>query len=562
MKYRIQLVALILIWQGAFAGNPTSVPLTDPVYAFLDRMETAGVIPNLVDGVKPLDRERISIYLQQIDQQRHLLTVIDRELLDNYLLDYRYEINRQIKYAPMNPARNWYTPLSSWQQFKQDFKRFLQRRQPEEQNHVVLWEDSTNSFSFDFVEEMTYETLLDSVSRSRQSETYRFRGTINENFGYQVNVFMARISGDHAYINDDPVLKNTWRTDRGKEVYFDRSSGEIAWRSAFIDLRIAHQPVRWGLGNSGTLILSDYPEQFAYVNLAKYWKWGGFTFMHGKLLAEDTLRTEQGQPIYPDKWITINRFEFSPLACMAIGLTDIIVYGKRSVEWAYMLPIHYFRAVEHNLRDRDNALLAIDAEVRIIKGMKLYGTWLIDEFREDKLFSNWYGNKHGFQFGMHLVDPFQLNNFEVRFEYVAIMPWVYTHIYNINRYSTDGRSLGYWTGPNSEVTYLNITKWWHRRLVTSLTGQRWRHGANYANKNIGGDIMLGHDTLLGSQTEPVLTRKFLEGILQVENRVQFQTQYEVFNDVYLQLAVNYTTYDNSKSTTRSTELHLGLKFDY
>ncbi len=80
----------------ALAGNPTSVPLTDPVYAFLDRMETAGVVGNLVDGVKPLNRERISKYLLQIDQHRDLLTGIDRNLLDNYLLDYRFEIDRAV----------------------------------------------------------------------------------------------------------------------------------------------------------------------------------------------------------------------------------------------------------------------------------------------------------------------------------------------------------------------------------------------------------------------------------------------------------------------------------
>ena len=430
MKYYIPIVSVMIVWHCAFAGNPTSVPLTDPVYSFLDRMETAGVIHNLVDGVKPLDRERISMYLQQINLQRNELTGIDRELLDNYLLDYRYEIDWHNKYAAMNPARNWYTPLSSWQQFKHDFSRFLQRQQPEEQNHALLWEDSTNSFSFDFREEMTYESILDSVSRSRQAETYQFRGTILENFGYYVDVFMARIDGDSAYNNRDPVLKNTYRTIRGNKIYFDRSTGEIAYRSPYVDFRFAQQPISWGLGSSGKLILSDYSEQYAYLGISKYWKWGGFVFMHGKLKSEDSLGTIEGETVYPDKWITINRFEFSPWSRMAIGLTDIVVYADRGMEWVYLLPIHYFRAVEHDLYDRDNALLAIDAEVRIIKGLKLYGTWLIDELRQDKLFSNWYGNKHGFQFGLHLSDPFRVSNFDIKFEYVALMPWVYTHIYN------------------------------------------------------------------------------------------------------------------------------------
>jgi hypothetical protein len=562
MKYFIILICLLLFCGYTLAGNPTSVPLTDPIYAFLDRMETAGVIGNLLDGVKPLDRERISKYLRQIDQHRDLLTVIDRNLLDNYLLDYRYEIDRHDKYAPMNPERNWYTPLSSWQQFRQDFKRFFKGHWPEEQNHTILWEDSTNSFYFDISEEMVYESIMDSVSRFRQAETYQFRGTILENFGYYVNVYMARIGGDNAYINDDPVLKNTFRTDRGNKVYFDRSSGEIAYRSSFIDFRFAHQPVTWGLGASGQLIFSDFAEQYAYLSLAKYWKWGGFSFMHGKLEAEDTLTNIQGQAVYPDKWVAANRFEFSPVSSMAIGLTDIVVYGNRTVEWVYLLPVHYFRAVEHDLYDLDNALLAIDAEIRVYPGVKLYGTFLIDEFKKDELFSDWYGNKHGFQFGFNLSDPFRVNNLDIRFEYVAIMPWVYTHQYNINRFTSQGRSLGHWAGPNSEVIYLNVNKWWHQRLVTGVTGQLLKHGANYADKNIGGDIMLGHNTLLGSQSEPVLTREFLEGILETEKYIQFYAQYEVLNDLYLNLGLGYNSYNSTHSTIRSTELHFGLKFDY
>jgi hypothetical protein len=562
MKYFIIVTGLFLLGGNVLAGNPTSVPLTDPIYAFLDRMETAGIVGNLLDGVKPLDRERISKFLWQIDQHRELLTGIDRNLLDNYLLDYRYELDRQKKYAAMRPERNWYTPLSSWPQFRQDFKRFIRRPQPEEQNHVILWEDSTNSFSFDFTEQMVYGSIVDSVTRFRQSETYSFRGTIRENFGYYVNVFMARIGGDNAYINADPVLKNTNRTDRGNKVYFDRSSGEIAYRSPFIDFRYAHQPVTWGLGVSGKLILSDFAEQYAYFSLAKYWRWGGFSFMHGKLEAEDTLASIQGAAVYPDKWITANRFEFSPFSSMAIGLTDIVVYGNRTAEWVYLLPVHYFRAVEHDLYDLDNALLAIDAEVRVYRGVKIYGTFLIDEFKKDELFSNWYGNKHGFQAGIYLSDPLKLKNFDVKFEYVAIMPWVYTHIYNINRFTSQGQSLGHWAGPNSEIIYLNVNKWWHHRLLTGLTGQIWRHGANFADKNIGGDIMLGHDTLLGTQAEPVLTRKFLEGTLESEKRVQFYTQYEMFNDFYFTSAIGCVTYNRSRSTVRATELQFGLKFDY
>jgi hypothetical protein len=272
--------------------------------------------------------------------------------------------------------------------------------------------------------------------------------------------------------------------------------------------------------------------------------------------------TEQGQAIHPDKWVVSNRFEFSPFTGMAVGLTGMIVYGNRSADWAYLFPLNFFRATEHNLRDRDNALLSIDLESRIFRGTKIYGTLFIDELRKEKLGTDWFGNKHGFQIGFHLTDPFSIPNIALRFEYLAIMPWVYTHRFDINRYISDLSSLGYWAGPNSEIFYIHLEKEWHRRLITGLKWRQWKHGDNYPNKNIGGDILLGHSRLLDDQEEPVKTSKFLEGILETEKKLEFYTRYEVFNDFYLNFKVINTRYSNPEKSTNLTELHFGLRFDY
>jgi hypothetical protein len=329
-----------------------------------------------------------------------------------------------------------------------------------------------------------------------------------------------------------------------------------------VDLRFAMQPVTWGVGESGTLILSDNVEQFPYLSISKYWSWGSFTFMHGKLLAEQSGTNEEGQAIHPDKWLVANRFEFSPVKGMAIGLNGLIIYGNRSADWAYLFPINYFRATEHNLRDRDNALLAIDLESRVFSGTKLYGTIFIDELRQDKIGTDWYGNKHGFQLGLHLVDPFTISNISARVEYVAIMPWVYTHKYDVNRYIHDMRSLGYWAGPNSQVIYLHLEKEWHRRFRTGLQWRQWKHGRNYPDENIGGNILLGHNILLGDQEKPRETRKFLEGILETDEQFKFYAQYEVFNDFFLNFSYTYIKYIDADIQSTLNEIHFGFKIDY
>jgi hypothetical protein len=98
-----------------------------------------------------------------------------------------------------------------------------------------------------------------------------------------------------------------------------------------------------------------------------------------------------------------------------------------------------------------------------------------------RLNTNWYGNKHAFQFGFFQADPLGISNLSLRFEYTAIMPWVYTHNFRINSYTTDSNSLGHWAGPNSEVYYFHLQKDWRQRLTTGFKFQQWKHGANYEN---------------------------------------------------------------------------------
>ena len=554
---------LLVMFSGIlFAGNPVSLPLGHPVYRFLDRMETLGILPNIRDGVKPLDRERIGDLLSAINENRRMLTAIDRARLDNYLLDFRYEINPSEKYARMEGDGQWYSPFQSWKDLETDFLRLFSQNQPEEENHIVMWEDSLNSFYMDVLLGMNYYKRSDDVYRWNHNESFRFRGTISGNLGYLLDVSFYTIEGDEGYRDQDPLLKNSWRNERGNKIYFDRSGGDLAYRSPFADFRFAYQPVTWGTGESGQMIISDNVEQYPYFSINKDWAWGRFVYMHGKMLSLANGDSVDGQPVYPDKWIVINRFEFSPVSSMSVGLNGMILYGNRYLEWAYLLPFNYLRATEHNLRDRDNALLAIDVEARILSGVKLYGTFLIDEFRRDKLFTDWYGNKHGFQFGTHITDPFGLPNLGFRFEYVAIMPWVYTHKYNINRYINDGRSLGYWAGPNSEIFYLHLEKDWHQRVRTGIKWWQWKHGDNYPNENIGGDILLGHNILLGDQAEPRETRKFLEGVLSTEKRLQFYIEYEVLNDLFLNLSFTGIDLNNQEGQKNLTEFHFGLNLDY
>lgn len=566
-KKNITRIILNLFLLSAIKASPVSVGLDDPVYPYLERMETLGFVTHVHDGIKPFSRNEISRYLQKLIPQIDKLTRIDRRRLRDFLLDYRRELQPQKKYEWTPQGQNWYSVLGSWDNFKTDFRRYFKQAHPEERNHVFLYEQGKDDFYFDYEQGLTYEQRSDKVSRSASWQTFIFRGTLNENFGYRAETELHGLRGDESYLLDIPILKGAWSERPGESGarYSDRTGGELYWHTAYLDIQLAQQEVEWGYGASGKLILSRNPEQYPYLSLSKDWGWVKFISLHAKLQSfpQDTLT--DGQKLYPDKWLAAQRLEISPAPWLTLGLNENFIYGNRYVDWAYLFPFNFYRAVQHKLRDRDNATIALDVEILPYPGIKLYSTVFLDEFRLSEIGGNWFGNKQALLSGFYLADPFGLTNFSLRAEYSAIMPWVYTHKYRVNSYTSDYRSLGHWAGPNSEVVYIRLKKEWDQRFSTGLTYRQFKHGANYADENIGGDILLGRGVPYGNQLDAgdyKNTRRFLEGVLTRERRFSFDFEYEVFNDLYLRGRFRLIDIKTEQQKDKMKELFLGVLFRY
>jgi len=569
MKNKVILFNLLLslLFLKFLTASPTSVELSDPIYPFLDRMETLGFLSEVQDGIKPFTRGKISFYLQKLIPQMDQLTHIDRRRLQDFLLDYRRELQLGQSYHRAEQGKDWYSVLGSWDNFKTDFSRYFQQEHPQEEDHVFLFEKGQDDFYFDYEQAATYETRSDDVYRAASWQIYKFRGKLNQNFGFQANVELHGLYGDEPYLFHIPILKGAWSQQPLEEGarYSDRTTGEMYWKTDFLDIQFAQQEVEWGYGESGKLTLSRNPEQYPYFSFIKDWGWIKFVSMQAKLQSfpQDTLA--DGQKLYPDKWMAAHRFEITPRRWITIGLNENFIYGNRYVDWSYFLPFNFYRAVQHKLRDRDNATISLDLELLPYKGIKLYTTVFLDEFRKSEIGSDWFGNKHAMLSGFFLVDPFGLPNLTLRMEYTAIMPWVYSHKYHINSYTSDYQSLGHWAGPNSEVLYFNLHKEWHQRFKTGIIYQQYKHGANYEDENIGGDILLGRGVPYGSQIDASDykdTRTFLEGNLSTERRFTLFSEFEVFNDMYLSGRYHFINLNTNEDKKNLNELFVGLLFKY
>ena len=73
-------------------GSNLHVDIDNPIYDYLDRLATKGVLPSYQDNTLPLKREYVANILIKLNNQRDKLSRVDQKLLDEYLVDYRYEL--------------------------------------------------------------------------------------------------------------------------------------------------------------------------------------------------------------------------------------------------------------------------------------------------------------------------------------------------------------------------------------------------------------------------------------------------------------------------------------
>ncbi len=155
----------------------------------------------------------------------------------------------------------------------------------------------------------------------------------------------------------------------------------------------------------------------------------------------------------------------------------MVIYGNRSPEVEYLIPVNFYWPAEHNQGDRDNLLMALDCSWRIKPGLRLYNTIFWDELAWEKIFSKWWGNKFIFQTGLHWVSKSNPYLLDWRVEATVSRPWTYTHDELVNSYTTAGLGLGFPLGPNSQSLFIKAGFWPSYRWYCNVSTLFVREGS-------------------------------------------------------------------------------------
>ena len=519
----IVIVGVLSLNVKTIHSQTTYVPLNHWIYDYLERLETKHVIQGVLNGTMPLSRMEIARYLAKVHQNLDQLNKVEQDQLNYLNIEFREELDGLIEHltpyqARINRIRN-----------NKYIKKILPKIVYQNDRNFLSWSEDQFQFFFDpilYHHRICNNTdSLDYTEKIFQSTNgIRIRGILGDRLGFFIDARDSKEWGTRKYKIGNYTLPRLGfvRATSPDYIYHDETVAYLKLGFKYIQLTYGKFSNYWGNGRTGSLILSDYATSYDQLKLEFIFKKFKFTSLYAHLIDYE----EHDQDILQKKkYLAAHRLEFLPWIWLSLGLSETVIFKGRSFEPAYLNPVMFLRSAEHYLGSPDNMMMGLDFKYTALKNFKFYGELLIDDITTTKLGTDWYGNKLGYSAGAFWIDPFRIQNTDVRIEYTRIRPFVYSHENSIS-YKHYDSFLGHRIGPNSDDLYFEINYRFSKFAKLILFSEFWRHGANFGDKNVGGDVELPH--ISGDD----LYINFLDGNLEKSNSFGMNFSYEFFRNFY------------------------------
>jgi len=283
---------------------------------------------------------------------------------------------------------------------------------------------------------------------------FRLESALGRHWQLNTDWYNGMFFGSQSQAAQSELIDGYIKDTKGR-LNLDNLSADLSYNAKNLCLALGRGKFPLGNSISGSIIANDKVNDYAYL-LAEGTA-GAFTlsFLHGSLKADSTYNIytypSQNSKNYPDKYIAIHQLSYHPRHNLNLFIGETVVYGNRSIDLNYLLPNAFWRAVEHNLGDRDNVLIFSGGSYQPLNPLFVYAQLAVDEFSYGKLTTDWWGNKYAVQSGVRYTLPSFIPDSpqpDLTCEFTAVRPFTYTHYLNHTMYSHDGRPLGYPKGSN------------------------------------------------------------------------------------------------------------------
>ena len=516
-----KILLLFTITPSILLAQAEYVSSENPVYNFLNRMETLQIIQNYNPFEQPKTRREIGDYLKDVIAHEQQLDMVDQKILGDLKIEFEYEIYATLKSSESLIGDDSYYP------FNQNERYLYFYDEPQKANLFInLISDG----------ELIFRNNSGNSSTSLGFLGGEIRGTFLQKFGFFMRGYQGQVFGNRQTARLKKEVLNNYKYNlEPDEGFFDETSGYMSADFDLIKLKLGRDRLKIGHGIIRPL-LNDNSPMFDYLSLNLRYKFFSFSYFHGKILGDiffDADSITDGSNIVTEKYIGYHRLAFDISPDVSFGLGEIIIYGERGIDLSYLNPFAFYKSVEHSNQDRDNSILFFDLNTKPLKGLKVFGTLLLDDISFGKIGTGWWGNQTLIHTGIYSANLYEIAPIDLNIEYLRVEPYTFTHRLSRNSYTHFNYNPGVNIQPNSELFFTQINYRFNHRLSFATSYSYTNHGANPLNPdgsinvNVGGNINFGHRL---SDSESV---KFLDGDMEYIREFSASFLYEPFNQMFL-----------------------------
>ncbi len=309
-----------------------------------------------------------------------------------------------------------------------------------------------------------------------------------------------------------------------------------------------------------SMFLSDFSHNYLYLKA----NWQVWRFHYQNLFTELTAVSAQANPgdnYIPRKYMAAHYLSFDFTKNFTFGFYEATIFKRDTssgdgFELQYLNPVILYRSVEHLLDSEDNVLIGADFKWNFLKRYRLYGQFILDEFKfsELKARSGWWANKYGIQLGAQYIDVAGIDHLDFRMEYNSARPYTYTHSDLIGaNYSHYNQALAHPLGANfmemlSIIRYQPFNKWTvEGRFIHAKTGE------DEGDSNWGSNILLDY-----SNHEQDYGNEIGQGVSTTTNLLGVDVSYELWYNLNLDLQYFYRKKNSALPERNSTDSFFGF----
>lgn len=277
--------------------------------------------------------------------------------------------------------------------------------------------------------------------------------------------------------------------DRGHD--FAMAMGEVNYTpNNYFNFTLGHGKHFWGEGYR-SLFLSDFALPFPFFKIET--TIGAIKYINMWAVHADGTGG-RGLDIFPNKYTSMHLLSWNVTSRWNVQLFEANVWSSDSTGTGgfnvnFLNPIIFYRTIELQAGfGGGNALAGISSSYNLGRGYKLYGQFLLDDFKlsafKERNLGHWL-NLYGFQLGALKAGTAGNTNYSVGLEWNRVNPFVYSH----RRSSTNYMHLNYpiahpWGSGFREVLLhgqLRYKRWFSEVFLSVGTAGRDTAGINLGN---------------------------------------------------------------------------------